>query len=297
MVVRIMNVEKKKKLLKITKSISFLAPSGLGVLAFFIIPFLVIVYYSIIDNPIQTNFVGVKNYVQLAHNQAFLQALGNTFRFSVIAVPLAVILPLLLAMLLDCRIPGKSIFRTIYISPLVVPVASVVLVWQVMFDKNGALNSIIKGMGADPVNWMDSVYNQFIVLSLFLWKNLGYNMILFMAGLGDIPMELIEVAKLENASSWQIFWKIKIRYLSSTVFFVMIISLINSFKIFREVYLLTGGYPYGNIYYLQHFMNNQFEKLDYSKISTAAVIMSIFMVIIIGLLFIIEDKFGKEVEE
>lgn len=297
MVVRIMNVEKKKKLLKITKSISFLAPSGLGVLAFFIIPFLVIVYYSIIDNPIQTNFVGVKNYVQLAHNQAFLQALGNTFRFSVIAVPLAVILPLLLAMLLDCRIPGKSIFRTIYISPLVVPVASVVLVWQVMFDKNGALNSIIKGMGADPVNWMDSVYNQFIVLSLFLWKNLGYNMILFMAGLGDIPMELIEVAKLENASSWQIFWKIKIRYLSSTVFFVMIISLINSFKIFREVYLLTGGYPYGNIYYLQHFMNNQFEKLDYSKISTAAVIMSIFMVIIIGILFIVEDKFGKEVEE
>lgn len=292
-----MNVEKKKKLLKITKSISFLAPSGLGVLAFFIIPFLVIVYYSIIDNPIQTNFVGVKNYVQLAHNQAFLQALGNTFRFSVIAVPLAVILPLLLAMLLDCRIPGKSIFRTIYISPLVVPVASVVLVWQVMFDKNGALNSIIKGMGADPVNWMDSVYNQFIVLSLFLWKNLGYNMILFMAGLGDIPMELIEVAKLENASSWQIFWKIKIRYLSSTVFFVMIISLINSFKIFREVYLLTGGYPYGNIYYLQHFMNNQFEKLDYSKISTAAVIMSIFMVIMIGLLFIVEDKFGKEVEE
>ena len=241
--------------------------------------------------------MGVKNYVQLAHNQAFLQALGNTFRFSVIAVPLAVILPLLLAMLLDCRIPGKSIFRTIYISPLVVPVASVVLVWQVMFDKNGALNSIIKGMGADPVNWMDSVYNQFIVLSLFLWKNLGYNMILFMAGLGDIPMELIEVAKLENASSWQIFWKIKIRYLSSTVFFVMIISLINSFKIFREVYLLTGGYPYGNIYYLQHFMNNQFEKLDYSKISTAAVIMSIFMVIMIGLLFIVEDKFGKEVEE
>lgn len=297
MVVRIMNVEKKKKLLKITKSISFLAPSGLGVLAFFIIPFLVIVYYSIIDNPIQTNFVGVKNYVQLAHNQAFLQALGNTFRFSVIAVPLAVILSLLLAMLLDCRIPGKSIFRTIYISPLVVPVASVVLVWQVMFDKNGALNSIIKGMGADPVNWMDSVYNQFIVLSLFLWKNLGYNMILFMAGLGNIPMELIEVAKLENASSWQIFWKIKIRYLSSTVFFVMIISLINSFKIFREVYLLTGGYPYGNIYYLQHFMNNQFEKLDYSKISTAAVIMSVFMVIIIGLLFIVEDKFGKEVEE
>ena len=270
MVVRIMNVEKKKKLLKITKSISFLAPSGLGVLAFFIIPFLVIVYYSIIDNPIQTNFVGVKNYVQLAHNQAFLQALGNTFRFSVIAVPLAVILPLLLAMLLDCRIPGKSIFRTIYISPLVVPVASVVLVWQVMFDKNGALNSIIKGMGADPVNWMDSVYNQFIVLSLFLWKNLGYNMILFMAALASIPKDVLEVARLESATPFQTFFYIKIRYLSSTLLFVTIMSLISSFKVFREAYLVAGNYPQESIYLLQHLFNNWFLSLDIGKLSAAA---------------------------
>ena len=297
MVVRIMNVEKKKKLLKITKSISFLAPSGLGVLAFFIIPFLVIVYYSIIDNPIQTNFVGVKNYVQLAHNQAFLQALGNTFRFSVIAVPLAVILPLLLAMLLDCRIPGKSIFRTIYISPLVVPVASVVLVWQVMFDKNGALNSIIKGMGADPVNWMDSVYNQFIVLSLFLWKNLGYNMILFMAALGNIPRDIIEVAELESANSWQIFWHIKIRYLSPTILFVTIMSIISSFKVFREVYLLTGDHPVTSLYMLQHYMNNMFKSLDYQKLSAAAILMSLVMIVLIGALFLIENHFGKDVEE
>ena len=87
------------------------------------------------------------------------------------------------------------------------------------------------------------------------------------------------------------------RYLSPTIFFVSILSLINSFKIFREVYLLTGGYPYGNIYFLQHFMNNQFESLDYQKLSTAAVIMCIFMILIIGILFVVENKFGKEVEE
>mgnify|MGYP004636961959 FL=1 len=279
------------------KSLAFLAPSGLGVLTFFVVPFIVIIYYSLLDNPIQKNFVGLDNFKSLITNSAFQSAAFNTLIFSLIAVPSAVILSLLLALLLDCRIPFKSQLRTIFLSPLMVPVASVILVWQVMFDTNGALNQIIGKIGITPVDWLDSDYNQLIVLTLFLWKNLGYNMILFMAGLGNVPNDLIEVAKLEGAGSWKVFWKIKMRYLSPTIFFVAILSLINSFKIFREVYLLTGGYPYGNIYYMQHFMNNQFEKLDYQKLSTAAVIMSIVMVIIIGILFLVEDKFGKEVEE
>lgn len=279
------------------KSLAFLAPSGLGVLTFFVVPFIVIIYYSLLDNPIQKNFVGLDNFKSLITNSAFQSAAFNTLIFSLIAVPSAVILSLLLALLLDCKIPFKSQLRTIFLSPLMVPVASVILVWQVMFDTNGALNQIIGIFGCSPVDWLDSDYNQLIVLTLFLWKNLGYNMILFMAGLGNVPNDLIEVAKLEGAGSWKVFWKIKMRYLSPTIFFVAILSLINSFKIFREVYLLTGGYPYGNIYYMQHFMNNQFEKLDYQKLSTAAVIMSIVMVIIIGILFLVEDKFGKEVEE
>lgn len=292
-----MNIRQKRKIAEKIKSVSFLAPSGLGVLAFFVIPFFVIIYYSLLDNPVKKNFVGIDNFVSVMQNSAFRSAITNTFVFSLISVPLAVILSLLLALLLDCRIPFRSQFRTIFLSPLVVPVASIVLVWQVIFHTHGALNSFITGMGGNAVDWLDSQYNQLIVLSLFLWKNLGYNMILFMAGLGNIPRDLIEVAKLENAGRFQIFWKIKMRYLSPTIFFVTIISLINSFKIFREVYLLTGGYPYGNIYYLQHFMNNQFEKLDYPKISTAAIIMCVFMIIIIGILFIVENRFGKEVEE
>lgn len=279
------------------KSIAFLTPSGLGVLTFFVVPFFVIIYYSLLDNPIQKNFVGIDNFVSLLGNSAFQSAAFNTLIFSLIAVPSAVILSLMLAMLLTCKLPFRSQLRTVFLSPLMVPVASVILVWQVMFDSNGALNQIVSMFGCSPVDWMDSDYNQLIILTLFLWKNLGYNMILFMAGLSNIPDELVEVAKLEGAGSWKVFWKIKMRFLSPTIFFVAILSLINSFKIFREVYLLTGGYPYGNIYYMQHFMNNQFEKLDYQKLSTAAVIMSIVMIIIIGILFLIENKFGKEVEE
>lgn len=292
-----MDIQQKKKVKKRLKSVAFLTPSGLGVLTFFVIPFFVVIYFSLLDNPIQKNFVGISNYGELISNVAFQNAAMNTLVFSVIAVPMAVLLSMLLAMLLECNLPGKSRFRTVFLSPLMVPVASVILVWQVMFSMNGALNEIVRFWGGTPVDWLDSKYNQLIVLSLFLWKNLGYNMILFMSGLANIPDDLIEVAKLEGAGSWKIFWRIKMRYLSPTIFFVAILSLINSFKIFREVYLLTGGYPYGNIYYLQHFMNNQFENLDYQKLSTAAVIMCVVMIIIIGILFLIENKFGKEVEE
>lgn len=286
-----------KKRQDIFKGSAFMAPSAVGVLTFFVIPFIVIIFYSMVDNPVKKNFVGLDNFVSLLTNSAFLEAAVNTLVFSLAAVPAAVILSLLLAMLLDMGIPGKSRFRTVFLCPLMVPVASVVIVWQVMFHSNGALNEIISVFGADPVDWMNSKYNVLIILSLFLWKNLGYNMVLFMAAFANIPGDLLEVARLEGAGAWKIFVKIKLRYLSPAIFFVAILSLINSFKIFREVYLLTGGYPYGNIYYLQHFMNNQFEALNYQKLSTAAVIMSIVMIIIIGILFIVENRFGKEVEE
>ena len=135
-----------------------------------------------------------------------------------------------------------------------------------------------------------------VVLLLFLWKNLGYNMILFMSGLANIPRDLLEVADVSGASEAYKFFSIKLRYLSPTVLFVTILSLINSFKVFREVYLLTGDYPYESLYMLQHFMNNTFRSLDYQKLSAAAVVMALVMVVLIALLFKIEDWFGKDVE-
>lgn len=121
-------------------------------------------------------------------------------------------------------------------------------------------------------------------------------MILFMAALSNIPRDLLEVADMEGASPWFKFVQVKLRFLSPTILFVTILSLINSFKVFREVYLLTGDYPYGGLYMLQHFMNNTFRSLDYQKLASAAIVMAIAMVIIIGVLFIIENKFGKDVE-
>ena len=274
----------------------YLAPSILGVLMFYILPFMVVIFYSVVDNPISQNFVFLNNYTRVLNNAAFKTAVKNTASFSAIAVPLAVVLSLLLAMVLESKLPFRSQFRTFFLSPMMVPVASIVLIWQVLFHYNGAVNDMLAIFDIRKIDWMKSQYSQIVVTILFLWKNLGYNMILFMAALASIPQDILEVAKLESATPIQTFFHIKLRYLSSTILFVTIMSLISSFKVFREVYLLTGDHPYDAIYMLQHFMNNAFASLDYQRLSAAAILMSLVMIVIIGILFLVENHFGKDVE-
>ncbi len=287
-----MNSVRKRKLI----SWLFLLPSFLGVMLFFVAPFGVVIYYSLINNPIQKNFVGFANFVNVWKNAAFKQAASNTLIFSVLAVPLAVLLSLFLAAVMESRIPFKSYFRTFFLSPLMVPTASVVLIWQVMFHYNGIVNNARLVFGWSKIDWLKSDYAAVVIIALFLWKNLGYNMILFMSALASIPKDLLEVASLENANKWQVFWMIKVRYMSSTILFVAIMSLISSFKVFREVYLMSGDYPYSTLYMLQHFMNNTFASLDYQKLSAAAIIMFIFVTVLVYVMYAIENFYGKDVE-
>ncbi len=277
-------------------SILYLLPSLLGVLLFFVVPFFVVIYYAVIDNPIHAEFVFLDNFSRILQNSSFQQAAKNTGTFSLAAVPLAVVLSLGMAILLEQNIPMRSQFRTFVLSPMMVPVASIVLIWRVLFDYHGVVNLWMSHFDWAPIDWFKSSYSQIVIVILFLWKNLGYNMILFMAALNAIPKDELEVARLESASPLQIFWYIKLRYLSSTILFVAILSLINSFKVFREVYLLTGDYPYDTLYMLQHFMNNTFRSLDYQKLSSGAILMALVMVVVIGCLFLAEDRFGKDVE-
>lgn len=277
-------------------SMGYLFPSVAGVLLFFVLPFFVVIYYSMVDNPINNEFVFLENFVRVFNNDAFREAAYNTMRFSLVAVPLAVVLSLMLAMMLESKIPFRSQFRTFFLSPMMVPVASIVLIWQVLFHYNGMVNEMLGFFGAGKTDWFKSAQAQVVIIILFLWKNLGYNMILFMSALSSIPKDILEVAVLESATPYQIFWHIKLRYLSSTILFVTIMSLINSFKVFREIYLLTGDHPYPTIYMMQHFMNNAFKRLDYQQLSAAAIMMSIVMVVIIGIMFLTENFFGKDVE-
>ena len=210
----------------------FLAPSLLGVLIFFVLPFLVVIYYSFVENPISKRFVGLTNYINVLHNSAFRTAVGNTLLFSLIAVPLAVILGMMLAFLLDAGIPMRSQLRSAFLTPLMVPIASIVLIFQVLFDYNGVVNEVIMKFGAPRIDWLKSSAGLLVIIILFLWKNLGYNMILFLSAMGNIPKDVVEVAQLDGANRFQIFWHVKLRYLSPMVLFTTILSIINSFKVF-----------------------------------------------------------------
>ena len=289
--------EKKRLRRERLVSFSFFSPSLIGILVFFVVPFFVVVYYAFVNNPVQHEFVGFDNFKNLFENYSFRLAAKNTAIFSLISVPSAVVFSLILACMLNQKIPLRSHLRTFMLTPLMVPVASVVLIWQVVFSYNGALNDFLAVFGIESIDWMKSEYNRYVVILLFLWKNLGYNMILFLAALVNVPVDLQEMAMLEGASSTRIFFSIKLRYISPTIVFVTILSLINSMKIFREVYLLTGKYPFDGLYLLQHFMNNTFKSLDYQKLSSAAILMSVVMIIIIGAMLIIDEKLGGELEE
>lgn len=276
---------------------AMLWPSLLGIALFFVLPFGIILYYSLIDNPFTGNFVFLDNFADLLQNRAFRLAAGNTAMFSLIAVPLAVVLPLLLAMALESRIPFQSKLRTLFLSPIMVPVVSVVLVWEILFNQNGAVNEFLSLFGVSGVDWLRSGWDKAVVVLLFLWKNLGYNMVLFLAALSNIPREVVETAQIDGAGGWRVFWHIRLRYLSPTLLFVAVLSMANSFKIFREVYLLSGRYPSEGLYMLQHFMNNLFRSLDYPTLSAATLLMALVLGGILAALFALEEKCERDVEE
>lgn len=275
----------------------YLTPSLLGVLLFFFGPMLIVLVQSFQRSATNSQFVGVDNYINVATNQAFQSAARNTLIFSGLAVPLAVLFSLLLALLFSSKLPGKSVFRSIMLNPMMVPVASIVLIWQVMFSYNGAMNTYMGWFGIDKIDWMKSGWSRLVILILFLWKNLGYNMVLFISAISAVPSEQLESATMDGAGALRRFFSIKLPYLWPTIFFVGIMSLINSFKIFREVYLLAGDYPVDELYMLQNFMNNMFSHLDNAKLTAAAIIMCIAMIIIVGILFIAENRLGRDTEE
>jgi len=275
----------------------FLTPSLIGTGLFFFVPFLLVIWYSMVDNPVMMRFVFLRNYLDLFDNQAYLQAAGNTLIFSLISLPLVVGLSLGLAILLNGKLKARSQLRSLFLSPLLVPVASVVLVWQVLFSFNGVLNTTLANFDRLPVDWLKSVNARYVIIGLYLWKNLGYNMVLFLAALNNVPGQLLDSARVDGANAWYRFRFITFKYITPTLLFTTIISFINSFKVFRETYLLAGDYPYEVLYMLQHFMNNMFRSLDYQKLSAAAIIMALVMMAIIGVLFLVESRSGKDLED
>lgn len=275
---------------RITSGMIFLIPGLAGFLVFYILPFFISLGYSFMDKPVGGSFVGLQNFIELFRNKAYLLGLYNTLCFIGISVPVNMAFSLGVAMLINKMKKRKELFSLIFLIPLVIPSGSMVSFWKALFSYDGALNGLLHAMGVAKINWLDSELALFVMVVIFLWKNLGYNMVLFLAGLNNIPKEYYEAAAVDGAKPWQAFRHITLPHLAPTSVLVLIMSIINSFKVFKEIYLITGGYPHESIYTLQHFMNNMFASLNYPRLTTATTVLVVIVAVFSQSLLRLERK-------
>ena len=260
----------------------FFLPSLLGMLAFYLVPYLASFWYAVTDA--QGTFVGMSNFEDVLTSSYFLTAVGNTARFMVVCVPLNIVVPFLLAYLLYRGGKQGSPLVTLFMLPLVIPTGATVFFWRVIFDEYGLVNNIITRLGGQSIHWFQSEAALWVIVLAFLCKNIGFNLVLFLTGLGYIPREYYEVAAVEGAGWWKTLRSITLVYLAPSFSMVFLMSIINSFKIFREIFLLFGNYPYQSIYMLQHYMNNQFAAANLQKLSAASTVVSLIIAVVVFLL-------------
>ena len=256
------------------KGYLFLAPSLLGTGGFVLIPFLDVLRRSFLQ-AVGNGFVGLENYKMVLSNTAFRLAATNTVRFMAICLPMLMLLSLFLAVLVREVTGINRWVKTGFLLPMAIPAASVVVFFQLIFDEKGWLGRIIEIFGGAGRDWLASDSAFWVLAACYIWKNLGYDMILWLAGLGAIPEEQYEAAKVQGAGGWACFRYITLPQLKETIFVTGLLSFVNAFRVFREAYLLAGDYPHESIYMLQHLFNNWFVNLDIQKMTAAAVMLVI----------------------
>lgn len=261
----------------------FVLPSLLGVCIFLLIPFIDVVRRSFTE-AVSGVFVGFDNYKTIFQTPAFLLAGKNTLRFTVVCIPLLLFLSLFIAVFLQKQKRFGSLLKSTFLIPMAIPVASVVLLWRLLFHGNGILNGILAGLGVPGGDWMNTDYAFWILVFSYLWKNLGYDIVLWVAGLSGISPDIYEAARVDGAGEWKCFTKITMPNLLPSLYTISVLSFLNSFKVFREAYLVAGDYPHESMYMMQHLFNNWFRELSLDKMAAGAVINALVIFVLITLL-------------
>lgn len=227
----------------ILTALLFISPALLGIFVFIIIPVICSFSLSFADWDLlnDIHFVGLSNYKAILSEKYFLQVLSNTFIYTIAVSVLGVIIPLILACILNTKIKGAELFKATLFIPYITPMIVVALVWQWIFDPNiGLANQVL----STNLNWLyDKHLAMPVLIFVSVWKLIGYNVIIFLSGLATINQELLESSKIDGANFFQTFKNITIPLLSSTIFFVIVITSISSFQAFDLIYMMTQGGP------------------------------------------------------
>lgn len=264
----------------------FLMPGLIGLILFYLAPLLGGIYYSLTDGTIDNRFVGLENYGRIWKNEVFLLGLKNTLELSLLCAPTIFICSFILAAMLRALKEKSVFFRNVLLMPYLMPSSALLIVWLLIFDYGGVINRFLSAWGMERVLWLESAALRFPVVLLYIWKNVGFSVVIFSAALQAIPEPLYEFASLEGANAFQQEMKITLPMILPTAFLVFVLAWVNALKIFKEVYFIGGAYPQDAVYTLQHFMNNKFARLDYQDVTAAAYSFGLIAMALFGLLYL-----------
>lgn len=268
--------------------LAFLLPSFLGVAFFVLLPFLDVFKRSF-TTAVTGEFVGLQNYITVYENRAFRLAVGNTLRFTLVCLPLLLILGLLAALLLTNR-KQAQLLKSFFLLPMAMPAATIVLIWKMTFSESGFLNRLLSA----HTDYMGTGLAFWVLVFSYVWKNLGYTVVLWLAGILAIPEDYIQAAEVDGAGKVRIFFSIILPQLKGCMYTITVLSFLNSFKVFRESYLVSGAYPHESMYLLQHLFNNWFVYLELDKMAAAAVCIGI---VLLGVILLLERLWEEGDEE
>ena len=280
---------KKKKWNKSRRAfLAFLLPSFLGVVFFVLLPFLDVFKRSF-TTAVTGEFVGIQNYVTVYENRAFRLAVGNTLRFTLVCLPLLLVLGLLAALLLT-NMKQAQLLKSFFLLPMAMPAATIVLIWKMTFSESGFLNRLLSA----HTDYMGTGLAFWVLVFSYVWKNMCYTVVLWLAGILAIPEDYIQAAKVDGAGKVRIFFSIILPQLKGCMYTITVLSFLNSFKVFRESYLVSGAYPHESMYLLQHLFNNWFVYLELDKMAAAAVCIGI---VLLGVILFLEKLWEEGDEE
>ncbi len=265
--------------------IFYLLPGLLGLLAFYLVPFVWGIWFSLTDGSINNRFVGFDNYLRVWQNEVFQLGLKNTIELSLLCAPPIFALSFWLAGLLRKRVAGDTFFRNALLMPYLMPSSAMLIIWLILFDYGGVVNRLVVALGFERVFWLEGSALRAPIVLLYIWKNLGFSVVIFTAALQSVPESLYEYAALEGAGWLKREWFITLPQILPTAFLVLVLAVVNAFKIFREVYFIGGSYPDESIYTLQHYMNNKFARLDYQDVTTAAYSFAVIVIVLFLLMY------------
>lgn len=251
----------------------FVLPHFLGVCLFLLLPFLDVVRRAFLRTA--GGFCGLENFKTVVFNEAFRLAAGNTVKFTLVCLPLLLFLSLLLAVLVYSMGKAAGVLKNCYLVPMAIPAACVALLWKLLFDSHGLVNGVVTSLGGRAVDWMNTGSAFWVLVGSYLWKNTGYVMVLWIAALDGIPKTVYEAAEIDGAGRAAAFFYITLPCIRPAAFTIAVFSFLNSFKVFRETYLVAGNYPHESIYLLQHVFNNWFLSLSVDKMAAGAVLLGL----------------------